>query len=130
MSERQKSYRANYRQRVAGWYNGFLHIAIIYTIGLTALYVYISNIHDVRPLEWLTIPVVFLFCNFFEWWLHLYVMHLAFAMLYDHSGDASLAIRLAKPFMEEVTANFGNEWEMTTADMSSAIAQIETIGAG
>lgn len=75
MSERQKSYRANYRQRVAGWYNGFLHVAIIYTIGLTALYIYVSNIHDVKPLEWLTIPVVFLFCNFFEWWLHLYVLH-------------------------------------------------------
>ena len=38
MSERQRAYRANYRQRVAGWYNGFLHIANIYTIGLTAPY--------------------------------------------------------------------------------------------
>ena len=32
MSERQRIYRANYRQRVAGWYNGFLHIGIIYAI--------------------------------------------------------------------------------------------------
>ena len=67
----------------------------------------------------------------YEWGYEgLAATQLAFAMLYDHSGDASLAIRLAKPFMEEVTANFGNEWEMTTADMSAAIAQIETIGAG
>lgn len=75
MSEKQRLYRANYRQRVAGWYNGFLHIAIIYIIGFTALYVYVSNISHVTPMEWLTIPVVFLFCNFFEWWLHRYVMH-------------------------------------------------------
>lgn len=75
MSEKQRLYRADYRKRVAGWYNGFLHIAIIYIIGFTALYIYISNIKHVTPAEWLTIPLVFLFCNFFEWWLHRYVMH-------------------------------------------------------
>jgi hypothetical protein len=75
MSERQRAYRANYRQRVAGWYNGFLHIAIIYVIGFTALYVYLSNVESPSLLELLTVPVTFLFCNFFEWWLHRYVMH-------------------------------------------------------
>ncbi len=47
MSERQRNFRAIYRERVAGSYNGFLHIAVIYTIGLTALYIYISNIKNV-----------------------------------------------------------------------------------
>jgi hypothetical protein len=75
MSERQQAYRASYRQRLAGWYNGFLHIAIIYTIGLTALYIYISNIRNMRWAEIITVPVAFLFCNFIEWWLHRYVMH-------------------------------------------------------
>jgi hypothetical protein len=75
MSERQRAYRANYRHRVAGWYNGFLHIAIIYTIGLTALYIYISNIRNLSWAELVTVPVTFIFCNFFEWWLHRYVMH-------------------------------------------------------
>ena len=53
MSERQRQYRANYRQRVSGWYNGYLHIAIIYVIGFTALYIYIANLKHVTPLEWL-----------------------------------------------------------------------------
>lgn len=75
MSERQRQYRANYRQRVAGWYNGFLHIAIIYVIGFTALYIYLANIAHVTALELLTVPLTFLFCNFFEWWLHRHVMH-------------------------------------------------------
>ncbi|HEY0293259.1 MAG TPA: sterol desaturase family protein [Hansschlegelia sp.] len=75
MSERQRFYRANYRQRVAGWYNGFLHITIIYVIGFTALYIYLSNVSAPSWLELLTVPVTFLFCNFFEWWLHRYVMH-------------------------------------------------------
>ena len=75
MTERQRKYRENYRQRVAGWYNGWLHIALIYIIGFTALYVYIANIHDLRWWEYLAIPVVFMFANFFEWWIHRYVMH-------------------------------------------------------
>jgi hypothetical protein len=47
MTERQRKYRESYRERVAGWYNGWLHILLIYTIGFTALYVYIANLHDV-----------------------------------------------------------------------------------
>ena len=44
MTERQRSYRATYRDRVAGWYNGWLHVFIIYVIGFTALYVYFANV--------------------------------------------------------------------------------------
>jgi hypothetical protein len=75
MTERQRKYRENYRVRVAGWYNGWLHIGLIYIIGFTALYVYLANLHDVRWWEYLTVPVVFMFANFFEWWIHRYVMH-------------------------------------------------------
>ena len=44
MDRRQRDYRAEYRRRIAGWYNGWLHVAIIYTIGLTAMYLYISHV--------------------------------------------------------------------------------------
>ncbi len=36
MSDRQRRYRETYRERVAGWYNGWLHIFIIYVIGFHA----------------------------------------------------------------------------------------------
>ncbi len=75
MSPRQHDYRATYRGRIVGWYNGFLHVAVIYAIGLTALYLYVSNVHSVAWWEWITVPVVFLLCNFFEWFLHARVMH-------------------------------------------------------
>ena len=75
MGERQRKYRATYRERVAGWYNGWLHVVLIYVIGFTALYVYIANIHDPEWWEWLTIPAVFLLANFFEWSVHRYIMH-------------------------------------------------------
>ncbi len=75
MSQRQRAYRATYRERVAGWYNGWLHVFIIYTIGFTALYIYGSNVHGVRWWEWGIVPVTFLAANFFEWWIHRTVMH-------------------------------------------------------
>ncbi|MFL1876857.1 3'(2'),5'-bisphosphate nucleotidase CysQ, partial [Hansschlegelia beijingensis] len=35
-----------------------------------ALYVYLSNVDAPSWLELATVPVTFLFCNFFEWWIH------------------------------------------------------------
>ena len=75
MSDRQRAYRAEYRRRINGWYNGALHVAVIYAIGALAFYVYAAHIEAVAWWEWLTVPVVFLICNVFEWFLHKYVMH-------------------------------------------------------
>lgn len=46
---------------------------------------------------------------------------LALAMLVDHLGDADKALRLYEPFMQEVVANFSNEWVMTSEDLDEAI---------
>ena len=75
MSERQRNYRQVYRERIAGWYNGWLHIAVIYAIGIAALTIYVSHIETVAWWEWLSIPVFFFLCNIFEWVVHRYVMH-------------------------------------------------------
>ena len=75
MSDRQRGYRDTYRTRITGWYNGWLHVLVIYTIGFTALYIYLSGMQDVTALEWMAVPLTFLMCNFFEWWLHRYIMH-------------------------------------------------------
>ncbi len=75
MTDRQRSYRETYRSRVAGWYNGWLHMFLIYTIGFVCLYVYIGNIHRLVWWELLIVPVTFFAANFFEWWIHRFVMH-------------------------------------------------------
>ncbi|MEQ8603653.1 MAG: hypothetical protein RIB45_10050 [Marivibrio sp.] len=75
MTDRQRGFREEYRRRIAGWYNGWLHVAVIYTIGAAAFYIYVANISNVMWWEWITIPVVFLICNIFEWFLHRHVMH-------------------------------------------------------
>src|ERR1700733_6223329 len=46
---------------------------------------------------------------------------LAFALLYDHLGDAAMAKQLHKALMERVVANFDNEWELSSDDLGDAI---------
>ena len=47
ISEKQTAFRQEYRARIAGWYNGFVHVAVIYIIGLTAMWIYIQHLENV-----------------------------------------------------------------------------------
>jgi Fatty acid hydroxylase len=75
MTDRQRKYRATYRSRITGWYNGWLHVTIIYAIGFAAMNIYIGSLNNVLWYELMIIPVIFIGANFFEWLLHRYVMH-------------------------------------------------------
>ncbi len=75
MTDRQKSFREKYRKQVQGWYNGLLHVSIIYTIGILLLCYFYLNLNTISLAEFIIIPVTFLFCNFFEWFLHKEIMH-------------------------------------------------------
>ena len=46
---------------------------------------------------------------------------LAFALLFDHLGDAAAAEALHQRFMEAIVANFNNDWELTSADIDAAV---------
>ena len=74
-SERQIEFRREYRSRILGWYDGYIHVLIIYAMGAAGFYIYVEHIHDVRWLEWITVPFTFVFTNLFEWGVHKYVMH-------------------------------------------------------
>ena len=49
---------------------------------------------------------------------------LAFALLFDHLGDATVAKSLHQGFMQRIVANFDNDWEMTSADIDAAVAAL------
>ena len=49
---------------------------------------------------------------------------LALALLVNHLGDPDKAKASVEPFMKAVVANFGNEWEMTSADIDEALAAL------
>ena len=78
MSQRQVDFRKEYRSRIAGWYNGYFHVAVIYLMGGAALLYFLSHLHNVLWWEWLSVPVFFLGCNVFEWAVHRFVMHRPF----------------------------------------------------
>ena len=60
MKERQKLFRQNYRERLAGWYHGWVHLVIIYATGFTALYIYLANVDRVQWWELAAWPIGFL----------------------------------------------------------------------
>jgi hypothetical protein len=51
---------------------------------------------------------------------------LALALLADHFGDAERAKTDHEAFMRAVVANFGNDWEMTSADIDAALDAMRT----
>ena len=75
ITERQIAFRQEYRSRIVGWYDGYVHVVIIYAMGAAAFYIYVAHIHNVTWLEWLTVPLTFLFTNIFEWAVHRFIMH-------------------------------------------------------
>jgi hypothetical protein len=74
MTERQRKFREQYRADISPYYNGLVHIAVMYGVGITAIWWSLGRL--VNPgLEWLVILPVFLAGNFVEWFMHRYVMH-------------------------------------------------------
>lgn len=69
-------FRENYRATEIGkHYSGRLHLAT--SLGVTgAVIVYcLATLRDVRPLEWLTLPVAFVLANIVEYLMHRFPMH-------------------------------------------------------
>lgn len=78
MPRRQAAFREDFRQRIARYYVGPLHVAMIYAIGIAGFWYCVQQIASVQRIaryEWLVVPAVILFANLFEWWIHRFVMH-------------------------------------------------------
>jgi hypothetical protein len=45
-------------------------------------------------------------------------------LLVDHLGDREKTKTLVESMMRAVVANFGNEWEMTSADLDQALTAL------
>jgi hypothetical protein len=60
------------------WYSEWGHLFGTTSIGFVVLAVALWRLHDVRPLELLTVPVTFLLANGFEWRVHRDVLHKRF----------------------------------------------------
>ena len=75
MTKRQAAFRADYRTRISGAYNGPFHVAVIYAFGLTAIWICAQRVHAPTWQDWLVVPATVVGANLFEWFTHRYVMH-------------------------------------------------------
>ena len=74
MTERQRKFREQYKAAIGPYYNGLLHIAVMYGAGLGAIWWSLGRL-STPTWEWLVVIPVFLAGNFVEWMMHRFVMH-------------------------------------------------------
>lgn len=69
-------YRDAYRREHVGpGYSGKAHLAFVLLFGVGGMAVCVWQLEAVRPLEWLTVPLAFLYANLVEYAGHRWVMH-------------------------------------------------------
>jgi hypothetical protein len=74
MTERQRRFREQYVAAISPWYHGLVHIGVMYTAGIGAIWWCVGRMHDARW-EWLLVIPVAIAGNFIEWGMHKFVMH-------------------------------------------------------
>ena len=74
MTERQAKFRSEYVSKIDPFYNGLLHIGVLYAVGISLIYYCITHLVD-ATWAWLTVIPVAIAGNFIEWAMHKYVMH-------------------------------------------------------
>ena len=74
MTDRQRQFREKYVAQISPWYNGLIHIGVMYTAGIAAIVWCVSRMQN-PTWEWLLILPVAIAGNFGEWAMHKYVMH-------------------------------------------------------
>lgn len=74
MTERQRKFREKYISEISPWYNGLVHIGVMYAAGIAAIAWCVSRMQN-PTWEWLLILPVAIAGNFGEWALHRHVMH-------------------------------------------------------
>ena len=74
MTDRQRRFREKYVSEISPWYNGLLHVGVMYAAGISAIVWCVSRMQG-ATWEWLLIVPVAIAGNFVEWGMHKYVMH-------------------------------------------------------
>jgi hypothetical protein len=73
-TERQRAFRRQYVEQISPWYNGLVHIGVMYAAGMFAIWWCLSRMQG-ATWEWLLVVPVAIAGNFVEWGMHKFVMH-------------------------------------------------------
>ena len=74
MTERQRKFREQYVAGISPWYQGLLHVGVMYAAGIGGVWWCLNQLQAARW-EWLLVIPVALAGNFIEWGMHKFVMH-------------------------------------------------------
>ncbi len=74
MTERQRRFREQYVAAISRYYSGLVHVGVMYTAGIAAVWYCVSQLQGARW-EWLLLIPVLIGGNFVEWGMHKFVMH-------------------------------------------------------
>ncbi|MGX0890852.1 hypothetical protein AB7M22_002860 [Pseudomonas sp. ADAK2 TE3594] len=91
MRQTTEAFRARYRADIHPLYNPWLHGVFVLLFGLLAIGAFWNTVHQVHPLEWLSVPLTLLFFNFGVYVVHRHLGHhkkrLARMFYARHAGD-------------------------------------------
>ncbi len=101
--------RARLMEQIPRWYLPWGHLAATVGIGLVVLVLALTQIHDVRPVDFLVVPVTLILANYFEYRVHKKLLHRRIwplQLLYDRHTpehhvvfiEADMAIRSLREF--------------------------------
>jgi len=74
MTDRQRKFREQYRAAIGRYYSGLVHVGVMYSAGIAAIWYCISQLQG-AGWEWLLLVPVLIGGNFVEWGMHKFVMH-------------------------------------------------------
>ncbi|WPN49576.1 MULTISPECIES: SRPBCC family protein [unclassified Pseudomonas] len=91
MRQTTDAFRSRYRAAVHPRYNPWLHGTFVLLFGSVAISAFWSNVHQVRPAEWLAVPVTLLLLNLGVYGAHRHLGHhkKSFSRMFyaRHAGD-------------------------------------------
>ena len=74
ITERQSRFRTSYLESISPWYQGLVHVGIMYSAGIAAILWCVRHLTS-PSWEWLLIIPIAVAGNFVEWGMHMHVMH-------------------------------------------------------
>lgn len=114
----REAFRAKAVEAIPSSYNPWLHLATPSLVGLSTIALSLWSLENVSPLQWLTVPIVFIASNATEWRVHKSLLHKrtrGFELLYDRHTPMhhrvfrteDMAIRSPKEFALVLLPWFG-----------------------
>ncbi len=84
-------FRQNYRAKISSWYNGWLHMLSVLTVGLSVISYSAFQLDNISLFEWLVLPITIVTVNFAEYAAHRWLGHIRTqlgGLFYErHTGD-------------------------------------------